>query len=257
MIKQWKPGLAALVTVGLATAVYAQVHYNNYRGQDGGTYVNLYSNFPTNSLQYAKVDVTDPNNRGATLSWSTSTNSGSDYVGAVGWEKISQPRNFYYGVSQWRAFAVGDNAVFGAYGWDCDTGKPWNIEFYIVEAWFASGTFVPRDTNNKELPNRGNPVKLTQDGKAAQYNIYSDSSDRNFADACGNNTKPFRQIWAVRTAKRSVGKTAVTLQVSTMMNRMKQEADYPLNGTFEYIVMGIDGFRGSKGDVGLTKVDRD
>ena len=253
----YKVAAGAVLAISIATSAMAAQFYNNYRGQDGDTYVNHYSNFTTNNQVYASVNVTDNKKRTATLSWSTSTNSGSDYVGSVGWEKITRPKNFYYGISKWANYANGDGAVFGAYGWDCNTGKNWNIEFYVVEAWFGSGAFRPRAPDGTLLPDRGKPVKLIQEGKSVQYNIYSDTADRNFDDACGDNTKPFRQIWAVRSAKRAVGTTAVTLPMTTIMNRMDDEADYPLGGTFEYIVMGVDGFRGSKGDIGLTKVDRD
>lgn len=230
---------AGVFAFAMSSAAFAAVHYNNVETADGATYVSLYSA----GTDYAKVDVLDNTRRRALLSWRTRAGSGNDYAAGVGWGNVAKPRNLYYSIESWKQYSTGDGVVFGAYGWSCNDPGQLNVEFYITESWFQSNQFVPYD----------NLLKGSVATSHGTYDVYA-SGAYNRAQRCANG-RDFQQVWAVRRGKRSVGTTNVTLEFTTIMNKMDDYAWF--KSTYPYLVMGMDGFPGSSGDVTLREVQKD
>jgi hypothetical protein len=236
LIKRSTLGAALVVA---SSAALAAVYYNNVATWDGNTYVTLYSK----GTEYAKVDIKNNQNRNALLSWKTNAGAGNDYAAGVGWANVAKPKNLYYSIDDWKAWATGDGVVFGAYGWSCNDPGQNNVEFYITEAWFGGGQFVPGSTSKKGFV----------DTNHGRYDIYVGGA-LNRDQRCTNG-RSFQQVWAVRQGARSVGKTNVTLEFTTIVNKMDDYAFF--KNTYSYLVMGIDGFPGSSGDVTLKEVQKD
>jgi hypothetical protein len=237
MKRIYKYGAAALGMIGAATGLYAADHFNNGTGTDRGYFWTIYNQ----GTEYARINVL--NNTGkALISWKTNFGSGNDFAGGIGWERKAKPNNIFYSIASWKNYAVGDNAVFGAYGWSCNNAGELNVEFYITEAWFGGGRFVPGD--GAQLKSN-----ITLDGDT--YDIYVTGGIKR-AQRCTNG-RNFQQVWAVRRNKRSVGATAVTMSFSKFIAKMD---DYAFFRNYDYLVIGIDGFQGSSGDVTLGSLSR-
>jgi hypothetical protein len=133
--------------------------------------------------------------------------------------------------------------VFGAYGWSCNNVGQLNVEFYITESWFGSTQFVPY----------GNTKKGSVSTSHGTYDIFvSGAYDR--AQRCTNG-RNFQQVWAVRRGSRSVGTNNVTLEFTKIVNKMDDYAYF--KNSYSYLVMGIDGFPNSSGDVTIREVQKD
>jgi hypothetical protein len=247
MNKKWliKAATAAALITG---AVYAANHTSNGEGVDGNTFWTVYKN-DTNS---GGINVTDGKKRAFTLSWDNKDVNSADFATGGGFSYVDRPKTIYYSITKWSIERSGSNGSFGVYGWSCPTDQGItghnNVEFYITESSINGRQFVPYDTT------------YLKDVKAsgATYKIYSSPSYTR-ANACKRKPNgqdyPFKQVWAVRQGNRPVGTKAVGIDFSTLSNVMDDYGYFTNN--LRYLVVGIDAFRNTKGEIGVGSVSKD
>jgi hypothetical protein len=250
MKKKWlvKAALAAVLITGTA---YAANHTSNGEGNDGNTFWTVFKQ-DTNS---GGINVTDGTNRAFTLSWDNKNVDSADYATGGGFSNVDRPNNIFYSITKWSITRNDGNGSFGVYGWSCPTDQGVsgfdNVEFYITESSINGKQFVPFDTTFKK------DVVLRQDGKNVTYKIY-DSPSYTRANACQNRTNgaayPFKQVWAVRQGNRSVGTTTVALDFKTLSNALDDYGYFTFN--LRYLVVGIDTFKNTKGEIGVGPVSK-
>ena len=246
-----KYGLLAIGMVGIATAAYAAEYKLNAGGNQGNTFYTVYTNGLSN---YGSVNVTGQNSRGGTLNWDNKNNTSANYVSGLGFGyDVPRPKTVKYSMNGWSIKRSGKGA-FGVYGWACNNAnvngkKPDNVEFYIVDAWInGDKEYIPYDSW-REKKNSQQVVVSTSHGdyRIWQSNAYTRDG------ACGKGLK-FHQVWAVRTAKRSVGKTEVPVDFAKISGVMDDYGYF--TNTLKYYVVGLDTSGNTAGKITIQSVNR-
>jgi Glycosyl hydrolases family 11 len=261
MNKKWliKAAMAAALITGTA---YAANHTSNGEGTDGSTFWTVFKQ-DTNS---GGINVTDGARRAFTLTWDNKDVDSADFATGGGFKDVNRPNNVFYSITKWSISRTGSNGSFGVYGWSCPSDQGIkipgtntfydNVEFYVTESSINGQQFVPYDTTFKK------DVLVDQGFKKANgsiqyitYKIYESPVYRR-ANACRNQSNgqayPFKQVWAVRQGNRSVGTSAVTLDFKKLSEVMDDYGYFTYN--LRYLVVGIDAFRNTKGEIGVGPV---
>jgi Glycosyl hydrolases family 11 len=253
---------AALCAASIPAALYAANHPDNGEGIDGSTFWTVFRQ-DNNS---GAINVTDAAKRAFTLTWDNKDVDSADFATGGGFKDVNRPNNIFYSITKWSIARAGSNGSFGVYGWSCPSDQGIkipgtnvfynNVEFYITESSINGQQFVPFDTVFQK------DVKIDQGFKtrtgAVQlitYKIYTSPVYRR-ANACRNDQNgqayPFHQVWAVRQGNRNVGTSAVTLDFKTLSEVMDDYGYFTFN--LRYLVLGIDAFRNTKGEIGVGPV---
>jgi hypothetical protein len=263
MNKKWL--IKAALAAGLvSSAAYAANHTSNGEGTDGNTFWTVFKQ-DTNS---GGINVTDGNNRAFTLTWDNKDVDSADFATGGGWANVDRPNNIFYSITKWSINRTGSNGSFGVYGWSCPSDQGikvpgtnnfyTNVEFYVTESSINGKQFVPFDTSFKKdvlvdqgFRNSNGSIKYVT------YKIYT-SPTYTRANACRNQSNgqayPFQQVWAVRQGNRSVGTSAVTLDFKKLSEVMDDYGYFTFN--LRYLVVGIDAFRNTKGEIGVGPVNK-
>ena len=193
---------AALLTS--ATAAYAASHSyregsNTNQGNEGSTFWTVYAK---NAFSQS-ITVNDGSRRDVSMDWELKDADGADYVAGGGWEYVPTPNNVYYKLFDWNT--PRGKGTFGVYGWSCDVpAGNLNVEYYVVDSWFGGWTPPGSNAGQYSLSKvRKNGRDLTVSTNNGTYQIYQSGQIDNQPNACGN-SKPFKQVWAVRTVNRYV-----------------------------------------------------
>jgi hypothetical protein len=247
MNKKLKLGLSALGAVGLASAAFAANHTGNGEGIDGVTFWTIFSQ----RVNSSSINVTSPTKREFTLAWDNQDVNEADYATGGGWRDVNRPTTVKYSLNGWKIDRVGSDGAFGIYGWACNNvGSNDNVEFYIVDAWLSGAAeFKPFD-NFRQLNSSGKQVQVAT--THGTYRIWQ-SPSYSRANACPG-SKKFHQVWAIRTAKRSVGTTEVPIDFKKLSEVMDNYGYFTNN--LRYLVVGVDAFRNTKGTIKVRSVNK-
>lgn len=180
--------------------------------------------------------------------WNGDSNT-DDYVTGLGWGASSAnlTRSITYNVRKYNPRRTNTSATvgvstMGVYGWLCPTGNEEMVEYYIVDSWLGRGNFIPFDGS----------FRKTASINGQNYRFYSTGTVTR-GNGCGADDATFRQLWAVRTSKKTRGTR--TIKMRDFFDAWDNVSRVDTSAPAGYQIVSLEGFGGTTGtfDVEVNK----
>lgn len=250
-------GVLALAAFATAGTAQAQSWSERKEDNTSGPGFNLPSNCRSGFVSYYSTGMRNNNSTLFTdLACDTSQTSGrgrirarwngdsnfDDYVVGLGWPATStnKSRSITYNTMTFNPSATDTSAstrvaTMGVYGWLCPTTSGQEmVEYYVVDSWYGSSSFVPYDTTLRK------PGKINN----VDYDFYS-SNLVTRGQGCTDGAATFRQLWAVRKTKKTTGSR--TIKMADFFSAWNGVSGVNTSAPAGYQIVSVEGIGGTKG----------
>lgn len=216
-------------------------------GTYGGGFVSYFSTGMRHNGRSLFTDLKYVRNRtsskrGRIIARWNGNSGGDDYVTGLGWNSssVNKRRRITYNVRRFNPSNTSGNtntrvATMGVYGWLCPTNSRQEmVEYYVVDSWFGSGSFVPFQGS----------FRKTARINGQNYRFYSTPTVTR-GNGCRGGNATFRQLWAVRTSKKTNGTR--TTRMDQFFNAWNGVSGTDTSAPAGYQIVAVEGIGGTKG----------